>query len=94
MEIIVCDVCKRCIIGNDPSKDATMRMKDLFGSRTITIFNPAAPEEGKWEMTLCTTCKETLYYYMTNREALIRDTQSMTLTNRLRFLFKKPLKHE
>lgn len=92
MNIIVCDICKRCIIGNNPSKDATMRMKDLFRSRTFVVYNPVVDEEEEHEkMTLCTTCKETMYYYMENREALARDVQSMSLMNRIRYLFKKPM---
>lgn len=92
MNIIVCDICKRCIIGNDPNKDATMRFKDLFGSRVFTTHNPAEELPETKELTLCTDCKEAMYFYMVNKRALARDVQSMSLSNRLRFLFKKPPK--
>lgn len=99
MNIIVCDICRRCIIGNDPSQDATMRPKDLWGSRTfrVTAYNPVdnPTDDNDFdcdEMTLCTSCKEVLYYTMKNREALSNAIQVNRLSNRLRFLFKLPLK--
>ena len=92
MNIVICDVCKRCIIGNDPSKDATMRFEDLFGSRTFTTYNPAEDYPETKELTLCTDCKETMFFYMVNKRVLSRDIQSMSLSNRLRILFKKPPK--
>lgn len=92
MNIIVCDICRRCIEGNDRSKDASMRMEDLFSSRKFTIINPTHDDSQAKELTLCTTCKESLYYYMTNREALADAVKSRTLGNRIRFLLKRPLK--
>lgn len=92
MNIIACDICKRCIIGNDPSKDATMRPEDLFHSVTFTALIPAyAHDSQKEELTLCTDCKRKMYYYMKNHHALNRDIQSMSLMNRIRYLFKKPM---
>lgn len=99
MNIIACDICKRFIIGNDPSQDATMRPKDLWGSRTfrVTAYNPVdnPADDNDFdcdEITLCTSCKEVLYYTMKNREALSNAIQVNRLSNRLRFLFKLPLK--
>ena len=89
MNVVVCDICRRCIIGNDPHKDATMRFKDLFGSRTFTSYNPTDDDPDIQELTLCTDCKEIMYFYMVNRRVLSNDIQSMSLTNRLRVLFKK-----
>lgn len=93
MNVIICDICRRCIVGNDPSKDATMRMKDLFLSRTFVVFNPVDESiRYEKELTLCSTCKETMYYFMQNRDALNENVQRMGFINRVRFLFKKPLK--
>ena len=93
MNVIICDICKRCIVGHDPSKDATMRMEDLFFSKTFVAYNPVDEEIGcAKELTLCTSCKEVLYYTMENREALSNAIQVNRLSNRLRFLFKLPLK--
>ena len=96
MNIIVCDICHRCIEGNDPSKDALMRPEDLYGSR-IYVANPTIVSEDNvtkhgTAITLCNTCNETLYYYIANREALADAVQRQTLGNRIRFLLKLPLK--
>lgn len=78
-----CDICGHDLVEHS--------MEDLLGSRKFTIqdVNRRSPPR---ELTLCSACKKKMYYLMTNGEALKDGCRSLSLPNRIRLLFKRPLK--
>lgn len=81
-----CDLC---------GKKMPCDMNDLFGSRKLTLTSTpvyGALNGDQREITMCYDCKERMYYYMRNAEALAACTDMLSLPNRIRLLFKKQLK--
>ena len=78
-----CDICGHDLVEHS--------LEDLLGSRKF-IIREANRHSLQKELVLCGTCKEAMYYLITNSEALMEGCRSMSLPNRIRFLFKRPLK--
>ena len=83
MTVNYCDMC---------GKDLTETMDDLFGSREFIVLDANSKAHDKIDMTLCYSCKKTLYYLLQNPELLKTHVREMKLGNRIRFLLKMPLK--
>lgn len=83
-----CDIC-----GHDTVEHS---MEDLFGSRKITVqlTDINSTEERCWEMTLCNSCKERMYYLISNPVLLEKKIESLSLRNRIRCLFRKKIRQE
>ena len=81
-----CDCCGCDIVDSS--------MENLIGSRKFVVIDANSPDntEFKLELTLCAKCKKTFYYLVQNPAAFRSERNSMRLRNRIRFLFKRPVK--
>lgn len=79
-----CDVC-----GHDTVEHS---MEDLLGSRTISVKWEDANGINDIKMTFCCDCKEKLLFLLTNEPILFNKISELSFSNRLRALFKKPIK--
>jgi len=83
-----CDICEADIEGFD--------FKDYFGGREYRLVERRTCD--KWDdvrtLTLCRTCAERMNYYMRNKHVLSDRIASLSLKNRIRILFRRPLKDE
>ena len=83
-----CDICGADVKGFD--------LKDFFGGREYKIVERRTCDD--WEdvhsITLCRMCAQRLTYFMRNREELERKVKSMSLRNRIRYLFMRQIKAE
>jgi hypothetical protein len=82
----LCDVCGRDIHENNGSLEH-------FKSGGSFMYRHAGNSANDFEqLDLCWKCKELLAYLMENQEVLRQSCMRMSLGNRVRLLFKKPLK--
>lgn len=87
---IKCDICGKIISGKDTMKS----LKDNFESTTITVGNPVFDDMPDKTLTICPKCHDDLWYLLENADVLRNRVSVMKLGNRLRYLFKLPLKME
>lgn len=84
---ILCDCCYKDI-ENDDVIDYLNAVKLFMVDHTLNDVKV------KDELVLCNDCKQKFYYFIRNPAALRAECESLTLTNRIRFLLKKPLKEK
>ena len=65
---------------------------NLLDSRTFTVKDAMSKDPVELELTLCSDCKEQLYYILKNPEAFKQARAKMRLPNRIRFLLGMPMK--
>lgn len=87
---IKCDICNRLI--SDGKMSAGMRNE--FLSTTLTVGNPVFADMPDKTLTICPKCHDDLWYLLENADVLRNRVSVMKLGNRLRYLFKLPLKME
>ena len=80
-----CDICGVDLVESN--------MENLLGSRQFVALDANSEKIG-WDLTLCCDCKETMYYFMQNPDALKKCVSEMKLGNRIRFLLKMKLARE
>ena len=83
-----CDICGADVTGCD--------FKDLFGGREYRVVERRTCDDQNdvMSLTLCQACAQCLTYYMRNRQELAGRVTTMSLKNRIRYLFLRPLKAE
>lgn len=82
----LCDICGRSINENNGS----LEHFKIGGSFSYRSASSAQNDFDK--LDLCWKCKDTLAYLIENSDVLKQSFLRMTLANRVRFLFKIPLK--
>lgn len=82
-----CDICGIEV-------DAPMDIDNFFGSVQFRLTRKSVydDDQGACEVLLCDKCKKRFFYYMRNHDALSEKIRMLSLPNRLRLLFKKPIK--
>lgn len=84
----ICDVCF-----GDADTLLTQHNAESANVYTITRHRPWNYKvEDVVSLCLCGRCAESMYYLMRNKELISRAPQSLSLTDRIRILFKKNLK--
>lgn len=83
-----CDICGANVHGSD--------FKDYFGGREYIITERRTCDDldDIQRITLCRTCAKRFMYLMRNRTKLENRVTTMSLPNRIRYLFLRPLKSE
>lgn len=82
-----CDVCGADV--GDPDSE------NFYGGREYKIVkrcNCDDDQEDGRTLTLCMDCNAVLLYIMRNSKMFEKPVTQMRLSNRIRFLFKRPLK--
>lgn len=77
-----CDVCEKAII------------QDTFSRRRGYTKTEFVVDGHTTRVTLCADCCDALMYLLENRTELAMWIDQMRLSNRIRFLFKRPLKEK
>ena len=77
-----CDMC---------GKNIKETFEDILDSCTYMIQDTNSKCKIPDNLTLCSSCKETLYYLMNNPCVLRKHVKDMSFINRIRFLFKKDI---
>lgn len=82
----LCDICARDIHESNESLDH-------FKVGGSFMYRRAGNSANDFEqLDLCWKCKELLVYFMENQEVMKQSCMRMSLGNRVRLLFKKPLR--
>ncbi len=81
-----CDICGADVAGSD--------LVDLFGGREYRFVERRTvdAQHDVVSITLCRNCAQCLMYFMHNRAELEGRVTTMSLKNRIRYLFLRPLK--
>ena len=85
MNKIYCDICGQEVTGMSILDNADAMRFRFY--REFVHFR-----DTEQEVTLCPNCSEALYYYLGNRKVFRSVVNKMTIMNRIRFLFKLPLR--
>lgn len=81
-----CDICGTDVKGFD--------LKDFFGGREYRVVERRTCDEldDVVSLMLCRACAQRLMYFMRNKAELDGKVTAMSLKNRIRYLFLRPLK--
>lgn len=81
-----CDICGADVRGFD--------FKDFFGGREYRVVERRTcdNQDDVMSLTLCRACAQRLTYFIRNRAELEGKVTAMSLKNRIRYLFLRPLK--